>query len=90
MCSGTHGRPLVIISVRFVAKNILGNFPYIQMIEYLRCSFDYKKDGATCRVVAEGEAWSDIHSASGGSIFNRQSSIPGYPGWVLLNEPAIC
>ena len=25
-------------------------------IEYLRYSFNFKKDGATCRVVAEGEA----------------------------------
>jgi hypothetical protein len=25
-------------------------------IEYLRNSFNFKKDGATCRVAAEGEA----------------------------------
>jgi hypothetical protein len=38
-------------------------------IEYLRYSFDFKKDGAK------------RHQ----QIFNLQSSIPALPGWVVIN-----
>jgi hypothetical protein len=39
-------------------------------IEYLRYSFDFKKDGAK------------RHQ----QIFNRQYSIPALPGWALMKD----